>query len=96
MWFVSLGIGYEDSIYIGILSFSGLSYPTFKTTAKSRTSMSAPSVVTLLEWRGDTNLLGESRSIRFQHEGRCCVCARPLTNPESIDAGVGPECAGKL
>ena len=28
--------------------------------------------------------------------GTCCVCARELTNPESIAAGIGPICAGKL
>lgn len=27
--------------------------------------------------------------------GRCSVCNRELTNPESIDAGIGPICAGK-
>lgn len=28
--------------------------------------------------------------------GRCCVCSRTLSNPDSIDAGIGPVCAGKL
>lgn len=28
--------------------------------------------------------------------GRCCCCARKLTNPESIAAGIGPICAGRL
>jgi len=31
----------------------------------------------------------------FWHEGRCARCARPLTNPESIITGFGPECAKK-
>lgn len=26
------------------------------------------------------------------HEGICSVCGRPLTNPESIQIGVGPVC----
>lgn len=26
-------------------------------------------------------------------ESRCCVCNRKLTHPESIEAGIGPECA---
>jgi hypothetical protein len=30
------------------------------------------------------------------HEGRCCRCGRKLTVPESIAAGIGPECAGKV
>lgn len=29
----------------------------------------------------------------FHHEGRCCCCGRKLTTPESITAGIGPECA---
>lgn len=28
--------------------------------------------------------------------GRCCSCGRELTDPESIDAGIGPICAGKF
>ena len=29
----------------------------------------------------------------IQHEGRCCRCGRTLTTPESIEMGIGPECA---
>jgi hypothetical protein len=28
--------------------------------------------------------------------GVCCVCGRTLTNEESIEAGIGPVCAGKF
>jgi len=28
--------------------------------------------------------------------GTCCVCGRTLTNEDSIDAGIGPVCAGKF
>lgn len=28
--------------------------------------------------------------------GHCCVCARRLDNPESVDAGIGPVCASKM
>lgn len=31
----------------------------------------------------------------IQHEGKCCRCGRKLTTPESIERGIGPECAGK-
>lgn len=31
-----------------------------------------------------------------RHEGRCGRCGRTLTVPESIDAGIGPECASKM
>ena len=28
--------------------------------------------------------------------GVCMICARTLTDPKSVDAGIGPVCAGKL
>jgi hypothetical protein len=28
----------------------------------------------------------------MRHEGRCGVCGRTLTTPESLDFGIGPEC----
>lgn len=30
--------------------------------------------------------------LHVYHNGRCCVCGRMLTTPESIEKGVGPEC----
>ena len=33
---------------------------------------------------------------KLQHEGRCCRCGRVLTVPESIESGIGPECAAKM
>lgn len=32
----------------------------------------------------------------FMFEGRCRVCNRPLTNPESIETGIGPTCASRV
>ena len=34
----------------------------------------------------------ESEEVAFYHMGRCGRCGRPLTNPESIESGYGPEC----
>jgi hypothetical protein len=34
--------------------------------------------------------------VRFFHEGKCSACGRPLTNPESIQRGLGPICAERL
>jgi len=30
------------------------------------------------------------------HEGRCGRCGRKLTVPESIESGIGPDCAGMI
>lgn len=35
----------------------------------------------------------DNQQIEFWHEGRCCCCGRALTVPESIESGIGPECA---
>jgi hypothetical protein len=34
--------------------------------------------------------------LEFWHEGRCARCGRALTDPASIEAGVGPECITKM
>lgn len=32
------------------------------------------------------------KKVSLLHEGRCCRCALPLTHPESINSGFGPDC----
>lgn len=32
----------------------------------------------------------------FWHEGQCCICGKPLTVPESIERGIGPDCWEKM
>ena len=32
---------------------------------------------------------------KFYHEGKCCVCGKTLTSPESIKDGIGPTCKNK-
>ena len=34
--------------------------------------------------------------VRFYMSKRCCRCGRTLTTPESVLAGIGPECAEKV
>lgn len=96
-WFVNLGIGYEDSIYLGMLTQEHPEAdPVFRLTAKSKFSDDADSVVTFRAFLWDVCNHAPTPLMQFRHEGKCCVCARPLTNPDSIDAGIGPECAGKV
>ncbi len=37
-----------------------------------------------------------SDKMEFWHEGRCGRCGRTLTVPSSVEAGIGPECAGAM
>jgi hypothetical protein len=39
--------------------------------------------------------LDSARDLGLAH-GVCVICGRTLTNPESVDAGIGPICSGKL
>lgn len=32
------------------------------------------------------------RGVSLLHEGSCCRCGLPLTHPESIEVGFGPDC----
>ena len=34
--------------------------------------------------------------MELYHEGICSVCGRPLTNPKSIQTGIGPRCRRRL
>jgi hypothetical protein len=33
---------------------------------------------------------------KIHHEGRCGKCGRLLTVPESVETGIGPECAKRM
>ena len=47
--------------------------------------------------RADLAAMAEHLSARLAERlaGRCRVCHRTLTDPDSIAAGIGPECASK-
>lgn len=48
-------------------------------------------------WRHLTNPLGgKMEQVKVNHEGKCCCCGRKLTVPESIESGIGPDCAQRL
>ena len=49
----------------------------------------------LLDKIENSNPLAMPEDVEFWHEGRCARCARVLTDPASIERGLGPECATK-
>jgi hypothetical protein len=86
------GHGENNWNYIGIIPRNGAG--EFKTTARSTLPADAPEVKAIAwVWRNADNLDGK---VEFLPSGKCCRCGRQLTTPESIAAGIGPECAGKL
>ena len=67
------------------------------TLVPSKFAKAAPGKVAqakvMLDWTLAAAAKGDLRTVRVQHSGCCGRCGRKLTVPESIDIGLGPECA---
>lgn len=89
----------EDYTFLGTLwqGEDGTWPFSYKHGRKSKIGEDAPSARAFdYFWRylrkGQADILD---AVEFWHEGVCGRCGRPLTVPESIELGLGPECAGK-
>lgn len=99
LWFVSVLTGQNnesDYAYMGIIRGQDQAV-AFRGTQKSRITSEAPSfkafdyfVRQVLEARN------MPEQLEVYHEGRCGRCGRVLTVPESIERGIGPECATRM
>lgn len=78
--------------YIGVIK-----QQRYTRTDKVRINADAPSIKAFtFFWR---HLIERSHihdGLEVWHEGRCGRCARVLTVPESIDRGIGPDCAEQM
>lgn len=84
----------SDYSYIGFLS-NGF----FRTTKSSKlTDDSIPVVAFRFFVAQVINSQRNPETVKLEvfHEGRCGRCGRPLTVPESIERGIGPDCAEKM
>lgn len=99
-YFISLLTGPDntsDYTYMGLLN--PLSGDVILTKASKFQAESWP--VKLLRrtlarvWSGEQKMLEEA-GFSLHHEGRCGRCGRVLTVPESVQSGLGPECAGRV
>lgn len=92
--FASLMTGPDNEAsftYVGVLDPATM---VVKLTTKSRlTPESVPFKV--LNWaiKAITTSHKLPPGYAIQHNGHCCRCGRTLTTPESIERGIGPECA---
>lgn len=83
-----------DYVYLGVLEGS-----TFRLTAKSKMNETSPPVRAIIYFA--MRVLAHPAAplppgLEVRHEGRCGRCGRVLTVPESIDRGIGPECAERM
>jgi hypothetical protein len=98
-WFVGLLSGPDndsDYTYLGLLENTQRSGDVlrFRLTPASRLGGEAAPVVWVRRLIEALVAEDEKRLARgaFYHEGRCGMCNRKLTTPESIKRGIGPVC----
>lgn len=90
----------SDYTYLGFVNLAGFR-DTCRLIAGRKGRPDAPSFRALdwflknLKARVEANVQELHPEVELWHEGRCCRCARRLTDPASIEAGIGPECATK-
>lgn len=100
LYFVSLLTGPSneaDYSYLGILAWNcDLGRNQFRLTTKSRMTADAKPV-RAFNWVWNAVAAGRMPvDCAVHHEGHCGRCGRTLTTPESIERGIGPECADKM
>ena len=102
LWFLSVLTGSNnesDYSYAATLRHENGKPFTLSPTAKSRVAFDAPSMKAfrwffrLLFQSGPEGMEQFYRQGAFYHEGKCGRCGRTLTTPESVERGIGPECA---
>jgi Family of unknown function (DUF6011) len=83
----------QDYRYLGFLRRGVY----FHGGAKAKIGRDAPSAKAFdWFWRNVSRGADLSQSCDVDHEGQCGRCGRPLTVPESIRSGFGPECVSKV
>jgi hypothetical protein len=96
-FFISLLTGPDntsDFTYLGMLNPET---GAVRLTRASRLTDESPAV-SAIRWAFGLLWTGQELPppARIYHEGQCGRCGRRLTTPESIERGLGPECAGKV
>ena len=98
-WFVSVLSGPDNE---ADFSYMGCIFPDKPGrvihTRKSRVTADAPSAKALAWYLSQLEGANEDAlgKVEFWHSGTCGRCGRELTDPESIETGLGPVCAGKV
>lgn len=96
-FFVSLLTGpnnTKDYTYLGMIVAD-----TFRTTKKSRMTADAKPVKALDFLLRHVVVASQEPTkldLEVYHEGRCGRCNRLLTVPESVERGIGPDCAEQM
>lgn len=82
-----------DYTFLGTIFLQDLG---FRWSPKSRLTVDAPSFRAFAWFWARVTRGADLATVRVLHEGKCGRCGRKLTVPESIETGLGPECAGRM
>jgi len=85
---------WENYLYIGFVPAS--SYADVKLVAGKKGRPDAPSFKALTWVLSHLSADSIPADLSIQHEGKCCMCNRKLTDPISIERGVGPDCYSRM
>jgi Family of unknown function (DUF6011) len=97
-YFVSLLNGPENTSnyqYMGLMQNFGALAWGVRQTRGSRVSAMADSYKGIVWFLGNVANGKPVSNVEVFHAGKCGRCGRTLTVPESIESGIGPECAKK-
>lgn len=101
LFFVAYLAGPEntsDYRYMGVLNPDATDRKTVIRLTKASKVTEGAKVLDIARWVALLILRDEAAPAGYylKHAGRCGRCGRLLTVPESIDLGIGPECAGRM
>jgi hypothetical protein len=83
----------SDYSYLGMVKRDDAGTAHFFTTKATRFTEDA-TCLKAFRWAFPRIAAGQlPDALEFWHEGKCCRCGRKLTDPESIESGIGPICA---
>ena len=95
-----------DFVYMGILNMNAKFGYEFTNTRNSLTSLTASELMEVRRSKSQEAFEWTIKHLRTQpflnpdleiwHSGRCGRCGKKLTVPESIERGIGPDCASKM
>ena len=97
--FISVLVGQnnqDDYSYIGTVFHNTDGDKYVHNDRRSNLSREAPSVKAFQWILQVLNAGAPPTWLEIWHEGRCCVCARLLTDPTSIARGIGPTCLDNM
>ncbi len=98
-YFVSIDTHYGNYMCIGIM-YTNPNKTNFTFVKSSRLKGGKDASVSVLVFnyivKHYLNSQNHCEEMIFYHHGKCAICGRKLTTPESIEIGIGPSCLKRI